>query len=220
MVHWSYAKHDTGRLTLSEGQRLCPTFTMSHLVLDTQTIAKHKKQTVYERTKQVADNAVKRDWESNFVTHAPDGDRPTTSLEAQLGRPLTRIQIEQRLKKCNPNLFIETSIADPTKAGVYTVAGVVDELGVIRKQKQFLTGLENGFSPEFSVRHIEYEEVPNPSCPGEMTKRPKFKGETRGYRTVLAALIRSRHITIGSASEHFNLSSGQNSRNWQLLTTK
>ena len=190
------------------------------LVLDTAKIEKHQRASVYERTKQVADAAVRKDWESNFVTYAPDGDRPTTSLEAQLGRPLTRLQIEQRLKKCNPNLFIETSNTDKTKAGVYTVAGVVDELGVIKRQKQFLTGMENGFSPEFSVRHIEYEEVPNPSCPGEMTKRPKFKGETRGYRTVLAALIRSRHITIGIANEHFNLSSGQNSRNWQLLTTK
>jgi len=190
------------------------------LVLDTATIEKHRRASVYERTKQVADAAVRKDWESNFVTHAPDGDRPTTSLEAQLGRPLTRIQIEQRLKKCNPNLFIETSIADKTKAGVYTVAGVVDELGVIRKQKMFITGMESGFSPEFSVRHIEYEEVPNPSCPGEMTKRPKFKGETRGWRTVLAALLRSRHLNYEEMNREFEISNkGQQSRNWQVLTT-
>lgn len=191
---------------------------MSHLVLDSQAIEKHKRIGVFERTKQVSDAAVKRDWETSFVTYAPDGDRPTTSLEAQLGRPLSRLQIEQRLKKCNPNLFIETSNADKTKAGIYTVAGVPDELGVIRTQKQFLTGMESGFSPEFSVRHIEYEEVPNPSCPGEMTKRPKFKGETRGYRTVLAALIRSRHLKLTDATREFELGKGQESKNWHLLS--
>jgi len=191
---------------------------MSHLVLDTQAIEKQKRIGVFERTRQVSDAAVKRDWETNFVTHAPDGDRPVTSLEAQLGRPLTRLQIEQRLKKCNPNLFIETSNADKTKAGVYTVNGVPDELGVIRKQKQFLCGMESGFSPEFSVRHIEYEEVPNPSCPGEMTKRPKFKGETRGWRTVLASLIRSRHLALTDVQKNFETNKGQESKNWQILS--
>jgi hypothetical protein len=188
------------------------------LILDSSAIEKHKRASVYERTKQVADAAVKQDWQGNFVTHAPDGERPVTSLEAQLGRPLTRLQIEQRLKKCNPNLFVEVSKGFSNKAGIYTVNGVPDELGVIRKQKQFLVGMEAGFSPEFSVRHIEYEEVPNPSCPGEMTKRPKFKGETRGWRTVLAALIRSRHLTLGDAETNFEINKGQESRNWHLLT--
>lgn len=188
------------------------------LVLDTATIEKHQRASVYERTKQVADAAVKKDWESNFVTHAPDGDRPTTVFEAQLGRPLTRLQIEQRLKKCNPNLFVEISKADPKKAGVYRVASIPDELGVVRSQKQFLTGMESGFSPEFSVRHIEYEEVPNPSCPGEMTKRPKFKGETRGWRTVLLALVRSKNLSIGAASREFELNKGQESKNWHILS--
>lgn len=189
------------------------------LILDSQTIEKHKRATVFERTRQISDDAVKKDWEGNFVTHAPDGDRPVTSLEAQLGRPLSRLQVEQRLKKCNPNLFIETSKADPTKAGIYRVASIPDELGVIRSQKQFLTGMESGFSPEFSVRHIEYEEVPNPSCPGEMTKRPKFKGETRGWRTVLAALIRSKNLVAGDANREFEINRGQQSKNWHLLTS-
>jgi hypothetical protein len=188
------------------------------LVLDTATIEKHKRASVYERTRQVADAAQKRDWETNFVTHAPDGNRPVTELDAQLGRPLTRLQIEQRLKKCNPNLFIEISKADPKKAGIYRVASIPDELGVLRSQKQFLTGMEAGFSPEFSVRHIEYEEVPNPSCPGEMTKRPKFKGETRGWRTVLAALIRSKNFSYGDANREFEIEKGQESRNWHLLS--
>ena len=189
---------------------------MSHLVLDTQAIEKHKRVNVVERTKQIADAAVKQDWQNNAVTYAPDGDRPTTMLDAQLGRPLTRLEIEKRLKKCNPNLFIEVSKAFPDKAGVYTVTGVPDELGVIRRQKQFLTGMEAGYSPEFSVRHIEYEEVPNPSCPGEMTKRPKFKGETRGWRTVVASLIRSKHFTLEDAKRNFEIK--QESRNWQQLT--
>jgi hypothetical protein len=191
----------------------------SHLVIDSAGIEKRKKRQVYDRTKELSDAAVKRDWENNFVTHAPDGDRPTTSLESQLGRPLTRLQFEQRLKKCNTNLFTEVSNAFPDKAGIYVMDNLPDpSTGTMRKRKRFITGMMNGFMPEFSVRHVEMEEVPNPSCPGEMTQRPKFTGETRGWRTVLATLIRSRIITSGSAEKNFELLNGQQSRNYKILT--
>lgn len=189
------------------------------LVIDSQGITKRKKREVWDRTKQMGDAAVKRDWENNFVTHAPDGNRPTTNLEAQLGRPLTRLQFEQRLKLCNPNLFTEVSNAFPDKAGVYTVTSLPDELGVLRTQKKFVTGIMNGFMPEFSVRHVEYEEVPNPANPAEMTKREKFVGETRGWRTALAALVRSGYTDKESAMKHFDINRGPESRNWHLLTT-
>lgn len=191
---------------------------MSNLILDTSDLERHKKIGVFERTKQLSDSAVKHDWGTNSVTHAPDGDRPTTNLQAQLGRPLTRTQIEQRLKLCNQNFFIETSTKDKSKAGVYIVVREPDEIGVIRSRKRFLVGMEAGFSPEFSVRHTIDEEVPNPSCPGEMTKRPKFVGETRGWRTVVATLIRSGFTDKESATKHFELNKGQESRNWHLLT--
>lgn len=191
---------------------------MSHLVIDSAGIERRAKRTVWDRSKDMADAAVKRDWDNNFVTHAPDGDRPTTTLEAQLGRPLSRLQFEQRLKKCNPNLFVEVSNNFPDKAGVYVMDGLPDELGVIRKQKRFVTGIMNGFMPEFSVRHVEYEEVPNPSCPGETTKREKFVGETRGWRTALATLIRSRLVSGSAIEKNFETAKGQQSRNWNLLT--
>lgn len=191
----------------------------SHLVIDTAGKQKRAKREVWDRTKQMADAAVKRDWDNNFVTHAPDGERPTTTLEAQMGRPLNRLQFEQRLKLCNPNLFTETSTAFPDKAGVYAVVNLPDELGVLRKQKKFVTGIMNGFMPEFSVRHVEYEDVPNPANPAEMTKREKFVGETRGWRTALATLIRSGFTDKESATKHFELNKGQESRNWHLLTT-
>src|SRR4029077_18516813 len=97
------------------------------LVIDSAGQKKRKKREVWDRTKQLADAAVKRDWESNFVTHAPDGGRPTPTLEAQLGRPLNRLQFEQRLRLCNHNLFTETSTAFPDKAGVYAVLDLPDE---------------------------------------------------------------------------------------------
>lgn len=191
----------------------------SHLVIDTAGKQKRAKREVWDRTKQMADAAVKRDWDNNFVTHAPDGERPTTTLEAQMGRPLNRLQFEQRLKLCNSNLFTETSTAFPDKAGVYAVVNLPDELGVLRKQKKFVTGIMNGFMPEFSVRHVEYEDVPNPANPAETTKREKFVGETRGWRTALATLIRSGFTDKESATKHFELNKGQESRNWHLLTT-
>ena len=190
------------------------------LILDSTRIEAHEKAKVFERTKQLSDDAVRRDWERNAATFEEDAGRPTTDPIAQMGRPFTRIQIEQRLKQLNPNLFFEVSKSDPTKSGVYIVQSMPDELGVLRSQKKFLVGMESGISPEFSVRHVVPERVPNPSCPGEFTERPKFIGETRGWRTVVARLARSRHIDLERAKSVFGVnSSGMQSKNWKNLTS-
>jgi len=189
------------------------------LILDTQDIARHKEAEKYQRTRQLSDDAVKRDWERNLETHAEDAGRPSTDIFAQMGRPLARIEVEKRLLKCNPNFFFEISKSDPSKSGVYIAEPLPDELGVLRRQKKFLTGMESGISPEFSVRHVVPERVPNPSCPGEWMDRPKFIGETRGWRTVIARLVRSKHLELEGAKRIFEIESGMQSKNWKNLTT-
>ncbi len=141
---------------------------------------------------------------------ADSGGLGGNDLEYQIGRPLTAAQFEQRIRRCNPNLLVERSRADPTKRGVYRV-----EDG----ERRFICGMESGYMPEFSVRHIEMQEIPDPDIAGHWQKIPKFKGETRGWRTVLARLLRHRVIEPAAIERWFEISQGRSSRNWQLLTT-
>lgn len=188
------------------------------LTLDTETKRKHAKRSVIERTRDLSSRAVKSDWSNAEFAHAPDGDIPTTTLAAQLGRPLSRMQFEERLKKCNSNLFVETSINFPDKAGIYMVANEPDEIGVRRPRKKFLTGIESGFMPEFSVRHTAPETIPHPDVPGEFITRPKFTGETRGWRTALARLVRQKAVRLPDVRVHFETHKGRQSKNWSALT--
>jgi len=126
---------------------------------------------------------------------APDADHPTTSLEAQVGRPLTGHEIAARLRKLNGNLIFERSLAVPDKMGIYHVHD---------GRKDFLMGYEYGYSPEFSVRHVN--------------DKGQFVKETRGWRTVLMRLIRQRLITASGAARLFGLPT-RTSHNWQSLTT-
>ena len=55
-----------------------------------------------------------------------DGGVPTISAEAQLGRPLTRQQIIDRLTRLNPNLRFYQSIKYPDIGAVYHFDGVTN----------------------------------------------------------------------------------------------
>lgn len=140
-------------------------------------------------------------------TVAPDGGIPTTSAEAQLGRPLFAAQVCERLRRCNSNFYFEVSKHDSTKMGIY----ILEPAG-----KRHICGMEAGIMPEFSVRHTRYEEVP---LDGEIKKILTFADETRGWRTVLARLLRARLITEAQVQQHFAPTKGRDSKNWQQLTT-
>jgi hypothetical protein len=147
---------------------------------------------------------------------APDGDLDTTSLERQLGQPLSSAQIIQRLERCNPDLHFEPSFSDHTKMGIYLIENRPDPVTGKPPWKRFICGFERGFSPEFSVRHFKTERVPDPDFRGNWQEIKTFDSETRGWRTVLARLIRSGLITEPQVVKYFPL--GRDSKNWQVLT--
>lgn len=131
---------------------------------------------------------------------ASDAGRPTTSKEAQEGIPLTSGQVLKRLLKCvNPGyqLHMEVALADSSKVGIY----MLDPLA--EGGRRFLMGMEAGSMPEFSVRKTDAE--------------GNFSGEIRGWRTVLAKLIRGRIISKTSADALFG-PPNRDSANWQTMT--
>lgn len=141
-----------------------------------------------------------------------DGDISTANSLAQLGRPMSSADVITRLKRMNNNLHFERAIADPKLMGIYLIRSE-------EPKKRFVCGMEAGYMPEFSVQHTKQKRVPDPDNPGRWLSVPEISGETRGWRTVLARLLRNRLITMPQIDRYFNPSYGRSSERWQRLTT-
>ena len=136
-----------------------------------------------------------------------DGDFLTTDASAQLGRPLTRKVLIERLSKMNPNLVFEQSRNYPEIGAVYVLdptANLTDPDERCRGRR-FIVGMEwTGLSPEFTTRKIEPDRWGN----------PQMKGQIRGWRTVLSRLIHERLIGIAAAERVFSIARGRASQRW------
>jgi hypothetical protein len=161
------------------------------------TIQEHR-----ERNRQLLKDEIKR--EASLTSS--DASFDVTSQEQQMGRPLSRAELEKRLLLCNKNFVFETSLMDPSKAGVYLLTPT---------GKQFLCGYMNGISPEFSVIVPEEKEIPDPDGTPDWQKVKGMRTEVRGWRTVLAMLIKNRAITVAQVEKHFETHLGRQSQNWQ-----
>lgn len=142
-----------------------------------------------------------------------DGSFDTTDLMVQMGRPLTSQELRARLAKLNSNLQFELSPGDKSKMGVYVIENRDGQT-----VKRFVCGMESGFSPEFSVRHFKVKRVPDPYQPNAWREVREFYRETRGWRTVLARLLRERLLTLPQIEVAFDTLGGRDSQNWQRLT--
>lgn len=136
-----------------------------------------------------------------------DGDFLTTDASAQLGRPLTRKVLIERLSKMNPNLIFEQSKNFPHIGAVYVLdptANLTDADERCRGRRH-IVGMEwTGLSPEFTTRKIELDQWGN----------PQMKGQIRGWRTVLSRLIHERLIGVSEAERVFSISRGRASQRW------
>ena len=169
---------------------------------------KRRRLDTVMRTRDTDGRNLQEQYLRDFETTAPDNGRSTTSLEQQLGRPLTSRQVIDRLKRMNPRLHFEPSLSDSTKMGIYLP---------VEGSKRFICGMERGYMPEFSVRHAEEVEIPSPDLDGTKKKVNRIVRETRGWRTVLARLIRAGLVRIPDCERNFNFS--HDSANWKGLTT-
>ena len=169
---------------------------------------KRRKWDVVTKTRHTDSQNLRDQIAKDSLTTAPDGDRPVTSLASQLGRPMTSQQVIEKLKKLNSSLHFEVSIADSTKVGIYRLSP---------EGKKFICGMERGFMPEFSVRHGEDIEIPDPDLRGGSVKARRITRETRGWRTVLARLVRAGLVRLSDVERCFAF--GRDSKNWKELTT-
>jgi len=179
---------------------------------------RRRRRDIVEKTRALDRESVQSKIRNDETTVASDGGLDTTNAEQQLGAPLSAPEFIRRLKILNSHLIFEVSNGDPTKYGIYIMQWVRDPLlGTHEYEKRFLVGFENGFMPEFSVRHFKIERVPDPDFRGGWRAVKTFAKETRGWRTVLMRLIRLGLIREPEMRMNFRLT--RDSRNWQLLTS-
>lgn len=145
-----------------------------------------------------------------------DGGLDVTSLEKQMGRHMHSRDVIRRLNVLNPNLIFEVSRANPSQMGIYIP---FKDSATGHMTKKFICGMMAGQTPEFSVRHYEWKEMPDPTVIGHNRRVKEFTHETRGWRTVVMRLVKDGYINFVAAEKAFNIKRGRDSRNWQQLTT-
>ncbi len=157
-----------------------------------------------EKHRKAADEAIAKQL---AAVEGMDGDFLTTDASAQLGRPLTRQQIIQRLTKLNSNLIFEQSRNFPHIGAVYVLDPTANltDLDERCRGRRHIVGMEwTGPSPEFTTKKIEIDQW----------GKPQMKGQVRGWRTVLSRLIHAKLITVPDAERVFSIARGRESQRW------
>jgi len=154
----------------------------------------------------------------------PDGNgMDVTNAEQRMGRPMSAWSIQQKLQKIRPFLVFERSNADPSKTGIYLQSPVYDPF-LYKGRLQFVCGMESGlkqghnrFIPEFSIIEPRYVDVPDPGAEGGTRKQRTMKCEIRGWRSVLAVLLKYGILSAHDIEKHFQISLGRDSQKWQEM---
>src|ERR1035437_1159505 len=180
----------------------------SPCVIDSEKMANQLDQFFREADREKHHNAAESALAKQRAAVAGrDGDFLTTDSTAQLGRPLTRQQLVSRLAKLNPNLIFEQSRNFPHIGAVYVIDPTANltDLDERCRGRRHIVGMEwTGLSPEFTTRKVEYDQW----------GKPQMKGQVRGWRTVLARLIKERLISIPDAERVFSIARGRESQRW------
>ncbi len=186
------------------------------LNLDEQKQKQHKARAKEEaQAAQAIAFAAEID-EKRELAIGPDDDRPTTDMQAQVGRMMHGEEVRSKLLRLNQFLRFFPGNADPTRVGIYIIDSSANKEDPDPKYRglRYVCGMEKDFCPEFSVRVTREEKFWNDEKDCEDT-RPVFAGEVRGWRTVLARLIRQRLISYPAAVAEFGTTTI--SQNWHQL---
>jgi hypothetical protein len=176
---------------------------MSHLVLDSADIARHRRIAGFlrnlEKLKATAADYKKREADAK----SGDGEFQTNSLESVLGNPLHHLELMKRIRACNPSIYFELSTATKRYGLYYADAnsrGTPNMPGV----RYMGMSIAQGISPEFTPKILKDD--------------GNLKSVQHGYRTVLARLLRQGFITEPQIRKHFGLPS-RDSYRWKQVAT-
>lgn len=176
----------------------------------------------FERTRHDFNQAEKDHERREAQPFTPDkAGMDVSNAEQRMGRPMSAWSIQEKLQKIRPFLVFERSNADPTKTGIYMQSPTYDPT-LYKGRLVPVCGMESGYKdghkymiPEFSVIVAETVEVPDISFEGGLRPMPSMKCELRGWRSVLAILMKAKILSAYDVEKHFQISLGRDSQRWQ-----
>lgn len=139
-----------------------------------------------------------------------------TNAGERMGRPMSGWTLQQKLSKIRPFLVFERSNRDPSKTGIYLNSPNRDP-SLHRGHLMFVMGMESGVMPEFSIIEAEAHEVPDPEAVGGARLEMGMSREIRGWRSVLARLLKHGILSAHDVEKNFQISMGRDSERWQQL---
>jgi hypothetical protein len=159
------------------------------IVKDSAKLKQESQQLIVNDKRQWQQEQVKLQKARDAETLGLDAGRDRLDLEAQIGRPLRRLELVRKIRTLVPSIYYEQSKAMASRGGLY-------------KNGKFLMGMEHGISPEFSV-------MEQAGGHGRVLMK--------GWRTILAQLIQGGYITVVQAEDTFGILRGAQSERWWKL---
>ena len=139
-----------------------------------------------------------------------------TDHRQRTGRAMSGDTLQYRLRKLIPAIYFERSINDHSKTGIYLYSSQYDP-GLYKGHLMFVCGMESGIMPEFSVIEAEAQRIPDAEANGGYRVEMSMAKEIRGWRTVLAMLLRRRILSAGDIEQTFQIPMGKDSQRWQEI---
>lgn len=158
---------------------------------------------------------LKTDLQNRASFVAPDGDIPITKDGAQRGRVLKTSEIVKRLKRINPALWYEVSLASPEIGGLYAIENRLDPRTNTSPWKRHICGIPAHEVWEFHRPILIEEDVPDPDLGEGRVRTVQVKGQIPGWRAILLRLVQEQLITLPDCEKHFQVSAGRSSQRWQ-----
>ncbi len=171
------------------------------LVLDTPAQERWRQGVIVERTRQLTRDAFAQKLAGNEIAIRPDNGVSVTNQEAQLGKVLSTGDFVERVRRCNDTLVYQQSKNFPDRGGFYQ--WIPDPTEPSKQILKMVGAVTHGWIPEFTVRLVKKEQVPDVVSAGNLVTTVTPTGLVKGWRTCLAALYRQRLVTRSAIEQHF-----------------
>ena len=163
------------------------------------------------RSKHESDQRLRDERQRNDALLVADGDVPVTNRDAQMGRRMHRSELVRRIKKLNPNLWYEQSIAAPEQGGMYI------EDRATPYGRRMVCAFPHDWINEFTIPLTVPEVVPSLAVAGQWETIQRVDQKIPGWRAVLAKLILERLVTAAAVDREFEITKGRSSQKWQQV---
>lgn len=191
---------------------------MAHVIDSAKAEAVREENKAREWNHQVAERA---NWEARHASMV-EGKNSINNSDAQLGRRLTTSHFMSKLRRINPDFFLEphplgVNCPQPNVKKYFQTKAVL-YLTLPDGTRETIMPMENDWMPEWSIMSSTEVQKPDPGGSTAWVKSKVPKNEIkRGWRTVLIRLLIKGLVNITAVEREFTPG---DRLSWQVLTGK